>query len=64
MSETYTAIVKRDGRWWIGWVKEIPGVNSQAKTRRQLIEDLQSALSEALEMNREDAVKAPYRSSR
>lgn len=58
MDATYTAIVQRDGRWWIGWIKEIPGVNSQARTRAELIENLQSALGEALEMNRSDAVKA------
>jgi len=26
MSE-YTAIVKQDGEWWIGWIEEVPGVN-------------------------------------
>ena len=25
----YTAIIKRDGNWWIGWIEEIPGVNCQ-----------------------------------
>lgn len=54
----YTAIIKRDGNWWIGWIEEIPGVNSQGATRDELIENLQSALSEALEMNRADAKAA------
>jgi predicted RNase H-like HicB family nuclease len=52
----YTAIVQRDGPWWIGWVKEIPGVNSQGATREELIENLHSALREALELNREEAL--------
>lgn len=52
---TYKAIVKRDGEWWIGWVEEIPGVNSQGATREALMENLRSALQEALEMNRADA---------
>ncbi len=51
MAATYTAVIQQDGIWWIGWVKEIPGVNSQAKTKGKLIENLQSALKEALEMN-------------
>ncbi len=58
MKSTYTAVIQRDGPWWIGWVKEIPGVNSQGKTREELVENLRSALAEALEMNREDAETA------
>ena len=23
MNQTYTAVVKRDGEWWIGWVEEV-----------------------------------------
>ena len=23
MKPTYTAVVKRDGRWWIGWIEEM-----------------------------------------
>jgi predicted RNase H-like HicB family nuclease len=52
MNANYTAVVRRDGRWWIGWVEEIPGVNSQGKTREELLDDLRSALKEILEMNR------------
>lgn len=51
----YKAIIQRDGEWWIGWIQEIPGVNSQGATRAQLLENLRSALAEALEMNRADA---------
>jgi len=32
MSE-YTAIVKQDGDWWIGWIEEVPGVNCQESSR-------------------------------
>ena len=53
---SFTALVKRDGRWWIGWIEEIPGVNSQGRTRDELIENLHSALSEAIAMNRAAAV--------
>jgi predicted RNase H-like HicB family nuclease len=54
MSSQYNAIVQRDGPWWIGWIQEIPGVNSQGATREDLLDSLQSALTEALEMNRQD----------
>jgi predicted RNase H-like HicB family nuclease len=59
----YTALIQQSGDWWIGWVEEIPGVNSQGATREELMEDLDSALQEALEMNRADALAAcegPY----
>ena len=55
MSMTYTAVVQQDGEWWIGWVEEVPGVNSQGATREELLENLRDALDEALEMNRADA---------
>ena len=52
MKQRFTAVVKQDDGWWIGWVEEIPGVNSQGKTRRELMKNLRSALKEAIEMAR------------
>lgn len=57
MKNTYTAVVKQDGDWWIGWIEEIPGVNCQERTREELLESLRVTLVEALEFNREDAIK-------
>lgn len=54
----YTAVIQQRGSWWIGWVEEIAGVNSQGETREELLSNLQSALAEALEMNRADAIAA------
>jgi predicted RNase H-like HicB family nuclease len=53
--QNYTAVLRKDEGWWIGWVEEIPGVNSQGKTRAELLKNLRSALREALELNREEA---------
>ncbi len=55
MAATYTAVVQQDGDWWIGWVEEVPGVNSQGQTREELLDNLRDALEEAIEMNREEA---------
>jgi len=55
MANNYTAIVKQDGKWWIGWIEEVPGVNCQEATREELLESLRVTLGEALEFNREDA---------
>jgi predicted RNase H-like HicB family nuclease len=54
----YTAVIREDGPWWIGWIEEVPGVNSQGKTRAELISNLREALAEAIEMNRQDARQA------
>ena len=58
MKNKYTAVIKKDSGWWIGWIEEIPGVNSQGKSRAELKKNLRSALNEALEFNRDDALKA------
>ena len=55
MKNEFTAVVKQDGKWWIGWIEEVPGVNCQEATREELLESLRVTLSEALELNREDA---------
>jgi predicted RNase H-like HicB family nuclease len=57
-STGYTAVIRKDGSWWIGWVEEVPGVNAQGATREELLSNLREALGEAIEMNREDARNA------
>jgi predicted RNase H-like HicB family nuclease len=47
----YTAIVKQDGDWWIGWIEEVPGVNCQEGTREELVETLRITLAEATLLN-------------
>lgn len=54
---TYTAVIRRDGPWWIGWIEEVAGVNGQGRTRAELMASLRSALKEGLAMNRADALK-------
>lgn len=55
MNQTFTAVIKHEAPWWIGWIEEIPGVNCQERTRQELLETLRITLAEALEMNRADA---------
>ena len=54
MQNSYTAVLKRDGDSWIGWIEEVPGVNCQEPSRDALIQTLRTTLEEALEFNRED----------
>ena len=58
MNGAYTAVVKEDSGWWIGWIEEIPGVNCQEATREELLESLRLTLREALELNRSEALSA------
>ena len=45
-------VLQQDGNTWIGWIEDIPGVNSQAATRDELIANLESALAEWHELER------------
>ena len=58
MQDKYTAVVKKSGKWWIGWIEEVPGVNCQEATREDLVGSLRVTLKEALEFNRREAIEA------
>ncbi|MBI4389741.1 MAG: type II toxin-antitoxin system HicB family antitoxin [Nitrospinae bacterium] len=58
MNNEYTAVIKNENAWWIGWIEEVPGVNCQESTREELLESLRVTLKEALELNRQDALSA------
>lgn len=57
MHGEYTALLKQDSDWWIGWIEEVPGVNCQERTRDELLESLRETLKEALAFNRQDAMR-------
>lgn len=52
MKDTYTAMIKQSGLWWLGWMAGIPGVNYQEPTWEALLETFKMALAEALEIDR------------
>ena len=52
----YTAIIKQDGGWWIGWIEEAPGVNCQESTRDELLETLRVTLKEILDINKAESI--------
>ena len=58
MNSTYTAVIKQDSQWWIGWIEEMPGVNCQEASREALLNSLRQTLTEAIAFNRADALKA------
>ena len=58
MNSKYTAVIKKDEDWWIGWIEEIPGVNCQEKTKGELLKSLRITLKEALKFNKKEALSA------
>ena len=52
MTQQFTAIYKKRGKWFLGWVEEIPGVNAQGRTLREAKENLKEAVALIIEVNR------------
>lgn len=52
MKRQFTANYKKDGKWYSGWIEEIPGVNTQGATLAEAKENLKDALLLILETNR------------
>jgi len=52
MVRQFTAIYKKRRKWYLGWIEEIPGVNTQGKTLKEVKENLKEALLLILETNR------------
>ena len=48
-----TAVYEEDGDWIMAYLEEIPGVNTQGRTREEARASLRDALNEFLEGNRE-----------
>jgi predicted RNase H-like HicB family nuclease len=52
MTLEFTAVIEKKGRWYVAWVEEIPGVNTQGKTLAEARRNLKEALQLILEQNR------------
>jgi len=49
MHNEFTAIIERDGDWYIAYCAEIPGANGQGKTREECLDNLREAIELILE---------------
>ena len=47
----FHAVYQKSGKWYLGSVEEIPGVNTQGKTLKEVKTNLQEALNLILEAN-------------
>jgi predicted RNase H-like HicB family nuclease len=57
MHNEFTAIIGKDGEWFIAYSPEIPGANGQGRTREEARESLADAISLILADRREDALR-------
>jgi predicted RNase H-like HicB family nuclease len=57
MHNEFTAILERDGQWFVAYCPEIPGANGQGKTKGECLKSLAAAIDLILEDRREDAVR-------
>ncbi len=64
MEREFTAVIEKRGRWYIAWVEEVPGVNTQGRTLAEVRRNLKEALHDILAINRELSGKNRNRSTR
>lgn len=57
MKHEFTAIIERDGEWYIAYCPEIPGANGQGHTREEARTSLAEAIALILQDRREDALR-------
>ena len=57
MHNEFTAIIERDGDWYIAYCPEIPGANGQGRTLEECRKNLAAAIALILEDRREDALR-------
>ncbi len=64
MEREFTGVFEKRGRWYVAYVEEIPGVNTQGRTLAEARRNLREALRLILETNRQLASKHSPRATR
>jgi predicted RNase H-like HicB family nuclease len=57
MKHQFTSVIEKRGKWYIAYIEEIPGVNTQGRTLAEARRNLKEALTLVIEANRELAAK-------
>ncbi len=61
MHNEFTAIVEKDGEWFVAYSPEVPGANGQGKTKEECLRSLTDAIALILEDRREDGLRGAPR---
>ena len=57
MRNEFTAVIERDGKWWIAYCPEIPGANGQGRTKEEARVSLAEGIALMLEVRREEGLR-------
>jgi predicted RNase H-like HicB family nuclease len=57
MHNEFTAIIERDGAWYIAYCPEVPGANGQGKTKAACLKNLSAAIALILDDRRRDGLR-------
>ena len=57
MRNEFTAVIERDGEWYISYCLEIPGANGQGNSQDEALKNLADAIALILEDRREDGLR-------
>ena len=57
MTNEFTAVIERDGDWFVAYCPEISGANGQGKTAAEAKASLAEAIALILEDRREDGLR-------
>jgi predicted RNase H-like HicB family nuclease len=57
MASEFTAIIEREGEWYVAYCAEIPGANGQDRTKEEATQNLAEAIKLILQDRREDALR-------
>ncbi len=57
MPNDFTAVLERDGEWFIAYCPEVPGANGQGKTKEEALQSLAEAIALIFEDRREEGLR-------
>ena len=57
MTNEFTAVIERDGKWYIAYSPEIPGANGQGRSKHEALESLSEGIALILRDRREDGLR-------
>lgn len=57
MRNEFTAVIEKDGEWYIAFCPEVPGANGQGRTSAEARANLAEAIALVLQDRREDGLR-------
>jgi predicted RNase H-like HicB family nuclease len=57
MKHQFTSVIEKRGKWYVAYIEEIPGVNTQGRTLSEARRNLKEALALVIEANRDLSAK-------